>query len=169
MKRCLTIAAILFVATIALSTQAQAQCPIGPNPLTVLSGAWSFKLDGLNFGAAGRFVATQGTDPRSGQPGLVLGFLNFVTTSNNNGLVVRQEADNSRYTINADCTGGTLSLVLGTHPVTFDFWFAEGGTKIYMVGIANLQTSSFVAGTGVGLVVTGVASRADLIRIITPA
>lgn len=167
MKQTLTLAAVCILSSMLLVPQAEAadpggpmtQCPIAANPLIVLTGPWTFKLDGLNFGAAGRFVATVGSDPRSNQPGLLLGLLSFVVTSNNNGTVLRQEVNTAKYQINFDCTGGSLSLVLGSHPITLDFWFTDGFNKIYMVSTGNLQTSSFVIGTGTGLVVTGIATR----------
>ena len=63
------------------------------------------------------------------------------------GAFTRQEFDVGSYQANADCSGGQLIFNLSSHPVQFDFWWAEG-----------FQRLAFIS-TSAGVPVIGSASR----------
>jgi hypothetical protein len=112
------------------------------NPLQALAGTWSFSMDGTAlstqpFASAGRFVAGIGTD-LVGNP---IGLLTITNTSGS----VRQETDTGRYQINPDCSGGTLTFNLSSHPITLDFWFVNGGGELFF---ANTNPGDIIRGSG---------------------
>lgn len=156
MKNCI----FALAAAVALSFtahNAQAQCPA--NSLTALSGNYVFSAEGiapLVYGITGVFKATTGVD-RAGNP---IGILTITATSfyepqvarfmgPSNGnqpttksstgsrSATRLETDTGNYQINADCTGGTLSMKLSSRPMQYDFWFFDGGRQIYFVSTIN--------------------------------
>ena len=111
-------------------------CPA--NPLSTLFGTWAFQWDGFQFppteflATAGRFTATQGTD-RSGGP---IGVLSITQSSAVDGSITRLESDTGRFAINADCSGGTLTLNVSSRPIQFDFFFTNAN-NIVLVGSNN--------------------------------
>jgi len=159
MKRCISVLALCLLASMLLGTQAYAQCPTGVTPLQILTGNWTFKVTGLNFAAAGVFRARVGVDPRT--PNVVQGLLSVTTTSNNNGVIVRQETESStiKYQVLPDCSGGTITLVATSRPITFDFYFTKAWTEIYLVSIDNVVLPSAWVGPGATVVISGIASR----------
>ncbi|MCU1233641.1 MAG: hypothetical protein JWP63_1608 [Candidatus Solibacter sp.] len=170
MKRCMSMLALCLLMSVLVGKQAHAQCPAGvTNPLQALAGSWAFKLTGLNFGAAGIFTATVGVDPRI--PAVTQGLLSATTTSNNNGIVVRQETETNsiKYQVFPDCSGGTITLVATSRPITFDFYFLEGFTEIYLVSIDNLILPSAWVGPGASVVITGTASRRGVVTVLAAA
>ena len=160
MRHFIVAAVFLPVATMLTAGLAHAQCPatLAGNPLGALTGTWGFKLQGftsstnvLGVGAGfnadttipyvitsnrfvaviGTFTATNGTTARS--PIVPQGTLTLTVTVNLDGQVTTGPATGS-FTINADCSGGTLHLGLGdTGLDSFQFIFINGSTELYLV------------------------------------
>jgi hypothetical protein len=108
---------------------APAGCPVGANPLSLVSGDYAFKIQRIPnftseaFGIAGAMNATSGTD-RAGSP---LGILDIVASSTIGlGSVTRLERDTGRFQVNADCSGGTLTMNLSSRPAQYQFYFRDG-------------------------------------------
>jgi hypothetical protein len=146
------------------SAHAQCPATLGGNPLGALTGTWGFKLQGftsstnvLGVGGEsntattrlqsleiplvvtsnrfvaiiGTFTATNGTTARS--PVVPLGTLTLTVTVNLDGQLTTGPATGS-FTINSDCSGGTLDLGLGTTGLdSFQFIFINGSTELYLV------------------------------------
>ena len=132
----LTIAALCVLMFLLAIPQAEAACPANTNPLQMLVGSWAFRAEGVSFygeGAAGSFAASIAT---SG-PFMGRGVLSITTSYNFYGTVSRLEKAIGTYQIFPDCSGGTLSMNLANRPVAYDFWFASGGTQLYMVSADN--------------------------------
>lgn len=113
-------------------------CPAGvTNPLTLLNGNSTFSAHGFivganpNYAIAGVWNAFSGLD----RGGNTVGGLNITATSNLGleGSVTRLEADAGRHQANADCSGGTLHFNLSSHPIQFDFWYADGFQQLYFI------------------------------------
>jgi hypothetical protein len=123
-------------------------CPAGvTNPLTQLIGTWSYNFNGwtnppfLPFASAGQFIATLQTV--NGTPNTpVLS----ITQSTTDG--VRQEVAPGSFSINSDCSGGTITFFTSSRGFLFDFWFAANFTELRMVS------------TGSGAYLSGTATRA---------
>jgi len=125
-------AVALFVVPDPIHAQTQqSQCAAAiSNPLQALVGSWAYSTKGFvpataAFASAGQFVAAIGT--KSGSP---VGVLVITQTSSANGQITRTEMDSGTYQIFPDCSGGTLTFNLSSNPLTFDFWFANGGSEI---------------------------------------
>jgi hypothetical protein len=119
------------IATLLTSPLARAQaCPSDTmNPLSVLTGVWTFDMDGwqpigIPFAAAGQFVASVNT-----VNGVQVGSLVIKQSSS----VVRLEKDIGTYQIFPDCSGGTLIFTVSSQPLAFDFWFDESFGEIRFV------------------------------------
>ena len=113
-------------------------CPAGvTNPLTLLNGNSTFSARGFlvnnvpNYAIAGVWNGSTGLD----RGGNTIGLLAITATSNlgPEGSVARLEADAGRHQANADCSGGTLQFSLSSHPVQFDFWYADGFQQLYFI------------------------------------
>jgi hypothetical protein len=79
----------------------------------------------------GTFTATNGTTARS--PIVPLGTLTLNVTVNLDGQLTTGPANGS-FTVNGDCSGGTLDLGLGyTGLDRFQFIFINGSTELYLV------------------------------------
>ncbi|MBY0507540.1 MAG: hypothetical protein K2X03_26740 [Bryobacteraceae bacterium] len=123
------------------ATLGVAGCPVGVNPLTLLSGSYAFNLRGdLNFfpssyAASGRFEASLG----QGVAGNPLGVLAITQTSSQGDLhrVTRLESGPGRFQVNADCTGGTLTFNLGSLPQQFQFYFRAGFQELDVISTSN--------------------------------
>jgi hypothetical protein len=138
-----TIMASGTVAVLGLSTQefrgtgtlkivpSNAKCPAGTaNALTVLTGTWTFNMNGQapigkSFDAAGQFTASLGTIDNS-----QIGFLSLTESFST---PVSQETDSGSYQIFPNCSGGTLNLNVSNRPVAFDFWFEDSFAQIHFV------------------------------------
>ncbi|MBY0504256.1 MAG: hypothetical protein K2X03_10115 [Bryobacteraceae bacterium] len=130
----------ILLAAAAAATPLFGQCPA--NPLTALSGTWTFNIQhnqpialagrgfapGEEFMIAGQFTASIGNSP-AGQ----IGVLTINATSNFLQSTTRQEADAGRYQINDNCTGGTLTMNLSSLPMQYDFVFTNGGRSLYLI------------------------------------
>jgi len=116
-------------------------CPA--NPLTALSGSWTFELDGFQspffqfLASVGRFTTSIGTSPsgtnRISGP---IGVLSITQTSSINGNIARGETDAGAFALNADCSGGTLTFNTSSRPIQLDFFFTSP-TSIQLVGSNN--------------------------------
>ncbi len=114
------------------------------------------------FVSAGMFTATSGTNS-SGSP---VGLLNVVDTSAGFALnapqqmapssrapgrgsaphfVSSNEAQSGKFQIFADCSGGTLTFTSGTENVSFDFWFTNSFTEMYLVSDSDANVFYGVA------------------------
>jgi hypothetical protein len=158
-NRILTYAFTCVSAVLLMTPQAQAQCPSPAalaNPLILFAGApgstptvWTFRLDGqvlsAQFASAGQLTASI----RAGGPPFV-GLLSVTQSST----YQRLETDAGYFSVNSDCSGGTLTFNLSSRPIQFDFWFDEGFGEI-----------RFVSTTAVA-VVSGTARRFTLLPTI---
>jgi hypothetical protein len=119
-------------------------CPAGvTNPLSQLVGTWSYNFNGfvtppfLPFASAGQFIATLQTV--NGTPNTpVLS----ITQSSTDG--VRQEVAPGTFSVNADCSGGTITFYTSSRGFLFDFWFAANFTELRMVATGG---NSYISGT----------------------
>ena len=152
MKRSILPISLLALAAFAVPAQLSAQCPA--NPLSVLSGPWTFNVQGLpiqgaannnSFAIAGQFRASIGAD-RAGNP---IGVLTINATSSINGSTTRSENDIGRFQINSTCTGGTLIMNLSSYPMQYDFSFYNGGQSIYIVSTLAGRDATGSATVGV--------------------
>lgn len=108
-------------------------CPAGvTNPLTQLVGTWSYNFNGwvnplfTPFSSAGQFIATLQTV--NGVPNTpVLS----ITQSTTDG--IRQETAPGTFSINSDCSGGTITFYTSSRGFLFDFWFAANFTELRLV------------------------------------
>ena len=160
MQRKLLSLTLLTVAAVILPTQLSAQCPA--IPLSVLGGTWTFNVLGLPIGAfpqanslavAGQFTASIGRD-LAGNP---LGVLTINATTALNNSFTRQETNTGRYQINETCTGGTLTMNLGSYPMQYDFWFANGGQSLNLVSTLSGKSATGTAVPGATSCPVGVA------------
>jgi hypothetical protein len=168
MRRCLTLAAALVVASLLL-TPAFATCPAGvTDPLTLAVGAWAYHTAGENvnfdlpMGAIGTFIVTikpaTASVPEQGQVSVneaSAGPGNGRTlVGTNEGLATIFAPSSPRQglvTVNADCTGGTIMLGPsgGQNSFrTFAFVFAQGFNQMYLLSVDDSNA-----------VITGVAKR----------
>jgi hypothetical protein len=112
-----------------------ATCPTGTaNPLTVLTGTWTFGMDGqmlfgTPFAAAGQFTASI-----SAVNDVQVGGLSLTQSSST---PVRLETDSGMYQIFPDCSGGTLTFNLLNRPLSFDFWFDNAFDEISLVSTTS--------------------------------
>ena len=118
--------------------QAQAQCPV--NPLLALNGKFAFQVEGVYpyvYGISGVFTAGPAFDRAGGAIGVLSITASSILGSTERGPVpvsyTRVESDAGRYTLNANCTGGTLVMNLSSRPMQYDFWFFDGGRQLYLV------------------------------------
>ncbi|MBY0505983.1 MAG: hypothetical protein K2X03_18850 [Bryobacteraceae bacterium] len=144
----------LLLTTLAAGTPLYGQCPA--NPLTALSGTWTFNVQTNNaaagqpaFVVAGQFTATPGA---ANSPNGVLtitatsalGTLGFIGRS-----TTREEQDAGRYQINDNCSGGTLTMNLSSFPMQYDFVFVDGGRSLYLISTSPGRTATGSATLGV--------------------
>jgi hypothetical protein len=118
-----------------LAGVANAQCPAGSTPLSVLVGSWTFSAEGVypfSYAAAGTFTATGPTSVGSSK-----GTLKTTQSSQFNGNVIRFETDNgaSEYLGYPDCSGVTLIFRSLNRPIEYDCWFQGARTVLYCVSI----------------------------------
>ena len=114
------------------------------NPLSGLAGNYVFQIEGVQpytYGITGVFNASTGFD----RGGNTVGVLRITASSilGNSffdpfslgfpASYTRLETDAGKYTVNADCRGGSLIFNLSSRPMQFDFWFFDGGRQIYIV------------------------------------
>ncbi|MBY0505097.1 MAG: hypothetical protein K2X03_14390, partial [Bryobacteraceae bacterium] len=125
----------LLLTTLAAATPLYGQCPA--NPLTALSGTWTFNVQtnntvggGLRFFVAGQFTATPGA---ANSPNGVLTITATSVLGLNLASTTREEQDAGRYQINDNCTGGTLTMNLSSFPMQYDFVFVDGGRSLYLI------------------------------------
>src|SRR5579884_57822 len=111
-------------------------CPTG-NPLDVLTGQWTFRIEGINFsaGAAGQFLATIVT----GNGKTTRGLLNVVETMNVGGAISRLQSAPGQFQVNSACSGGSLLFNTPNGPSSFDFFFVGAcWQKTYFVSTLGL-------------------------------
>ena len=153
MNRSVLSLALLAAATAVAPAQLSAQCPA--NPLSALSGTWTFNVQALpianvafrdlnSYAVAGQFRASIGTD-RAGNP---TGLLAINATANLNGSTTRLENDAGSYQINSVCSGGTITMNLSSYPMQYDFWFANGGQTINLVSTIGGRSATGTAVMG---------------------
>lgn len=65
------------------------------------------------------------------------GKLDILATSIIRRSPTRLERDAGSYTLNANCTGGTITMNLSSYPMQYDFWFFNGGRSLYMISTIN--------------------------------
>lgn len=122
-----------------------AACPAGTaNPLNVLTGTWTFAMDGqvpsgTAFAAAGQFAAA--VEPVNNTPTGIVAVTQSLSTP------VSMETDTGTYQVLPDCSGGSLTFNMLSQPLSFDFWFANAFNEL-----------SFVS-TKVGVELRGSAKR----------
>ena len=147
---------------------AQASCPLNPYQLlesAFAPGGWSFTSKsavwtGVNgLASVGLLKASAGVGDRRQQPGNLSG---VVTTNvgsvdysgrlpaiGNN--VFRNAQVNGQYQVYADCSGGTLSFLVGPYSVQYEFVFADGPySKAFLVSTlatANSNRTDIFKGT----------------------
>jgi hypothetical protein len=136
------IVAAAFVAvflTVGFAPSAKATVPACPagvtNPLTQLVGTWSYNFNGwvsppippfLPFASAGQFIARLETV--NGVPNTpVLA----ITQSTTDG--ARLEMAPGSFSVNPDCSGGTITFFTSSRGFLFDFWFANNFTELRMI------------------------------------
>jgi len=141
----------ILLAAFAAATPLFGQCPA--NPLTALSGIWTFNVQhnqpfgpngGVEFMIAGQFTASIGTGP-----GGEIGVLTINATSNFRRSTTRLETDAGRYQINDNCTGGTLTMNLSSLPMQYDFFFNNGGTSLNIISTTQGRAATGSAFPGV--------------------
>ncbi|MBY0507627.1 MAG: hypothetical protein K2X03_27180 [Bryobacteraceae bacterium] len=150
----------LLLTTVAAATPLWGQCPA--NPLTALSGTWTFNVQTNNaagglplFLVAGQFTATPGAaNSPAGVLAItatsVLGSFRTVSTT-------REEQDAGRYQINDNCTGGTLTMNLSSFPMQYDFVFVDGGRSLYLISTSPGRSATGSATVGVAGCPAGIA------------
>ena len=128
------------------ATLAPAGCPVGTNPLSLVSGAYAFKFQRVPnfirepFGIAGAINASLSTD-RGGNP---LGLLGIVASSSlGQGSITRQESDAGRFQVNDDCSGGTLIMNLSSRPIQYQFYFRSGFREMDVISISQSSPAAF--------------------------
>ena len=124
-----------------VTPQAHAQsCPPGlADPLQLLDRTvWAFHTEAADFSEPGMasigimkltFVPA-GADPKNPYPH---GNLSVVETVNDRGRVTREASASGRYTVAANCSGGTLMFMLNEQPIQFEFVFANGFRELRML------------------------------------
>lgn len=141
-------------------------------PLSLLNGPWTFNVqtltkpfDGAQITVAGRWVASVGAD-RLGNP---VGLLNINATTLRTSFFghpdpTRLESDYGSFQINADCTGGTLTMNLSSYPMQYDFWFYDNYQKMYIVSTRPGRGATGSASLGVQGCPAGGANILDLLN-----
>ena len=127
-------AAVCLLAASLTTIQVRAQCPA--NPLNLISGtSWAFVTQDGKVGDAtiGVFTATA--------PGV----LNITESFNNGGSIGSHVTGDGSYSINPDCSGGTLYFDIAANPYQFQFVFARGGTQMFMVVSGSLAPPTAVS------------------------
>lgn len=133
------IAAAAFVAvflTVGFAPSAQATVPACPagvtNPASQLVGTWSYNFNGWTsplfspFSSAGQFIAMlQTVNGNANTPVL------SITQSTTDG--ARQETATGTFTVNSDCSGGTITFFTSSRGLQFDFWFAASFTELRLI------------------------------------
>ena len=108
-----------------------AACPAGTaNPNGVLTGTWTFAMDGQNplgtaFAAAGQFTAAVNTVNNT-QTGIVAVTQSLSTP-------ISSEKDSGTYQILPDCSGGSMTFNVFNQPLSFDFWFSSALSELSFV------------------------------------
>lgn len=145
------------------------------NPLSGLSGNYVFQIEGVQpytYGITGVFNARTGVD----RGGATVGVLQ-ITASSILGISIfdplsigspasytRLETDAGRYTVYANCTGGTLIFNLSSRPMQFDFWFFDGGRQIYIVSSLGGRPATGRAAVGTNGCPAGVTNPLTLLN-----
>ena len=119
------------------SVSAPSTCPA--NQLETLFGSWTFVTNGFitptqPFASAGVFTATAGTSKINNS---VVGALVISNSASRNRQVTRQETDTGTFEIFPDCSGGTLHFDLSANPMSFDFYFVNGGKELSLLSITG--------------------------------
>lgn len=142
------------------ATLAPTGCPVGVQPIQVLTGPYAFKFQGIPwfptpFGIAGVFTAS--TDPLF-RPGFLdpRGRLDIRATSNLTfgGSVTRLEGDVGSFQVWPDCSGGSLVMNLSSQPMQYDFYFQAGFSQADVI-----STTGTVIGTRIPSPAYGVFTR----------
>lgn len=138
-----------------VAPQAQAQsCPPGlTDPLQLLDGTvWAFHTEAADFLPQGMasigimkltFVPAN-ADPKNPYPH---GNLSVTETVNDRGQVTREASAGGRYTVAANCSGGTVMFMLNAQPIQFEFVFANGFRELRMLAtrfVPNLCRVRFI-------------------------
>ena len=161
MKRILSYAPVLALASLATSAYGAAACPA--NPLLALTGRWTFNAQATpgpannEFAIAGQF--TPSLDPPRAGIGTPAGtgWLTITATSWINGSPTRIETDAGRYQLNSDCSGGSLIMNLSSYPMQYDFFFYNGNQSMYLVSTINGRPAVGRATLGASACPAGVA------------
>lgn len=119
------------------------QCPAGlANPLDLLDGSqWTFRTFPGYFNTRGPSIGNLKFAEVKNQAGVLAGVVNLTETIKtffSNGPLARLSTDQGRYSINFDCSGGTLYINNSYGPVQYEFVFSNDKfSEIYMIGIAG--------------------------------
>jgi hypothetical protein len=132
-------------------------------PLETLIGPWAFTTTGVRSAlgksdsgtdveqpvtSAGNFTASIDSDS-SGK--FQMGVLTFTITSSIQGQIIRQERGSGSYTVNSDCTGGTLTFDMESGQESYDFYYGGDSASIFVIGVGNGDTlGGFGLGRGLG-------------------
>jgi hypothetical protein len=109
--------------------QAFSQCAVDPLHLT----RWTFNAQATaHQPEGGRFDHDFAI---AGQVAAANGRLEILATSIIRRTPTRLERDAGSYTLNANCTGGTITMNLSSYPMQYDFWFYNNNRSLYMVSI----------------------------------
>ena len=147
------------------------------NPLSGLAGNYVFQIEGVQpytYGITGVFNARTGVD----RGGNTVGVLQITASSilGNSffdpfslgfpSSYTRLETDAGKYTVNANCLGGTLIFNLSSRPMQFDFWFFDGGRQIYIVSSLAGRPATGRAAVGIngGCAAFGVTNPLTLLN-----
>jgi hypothetical protein len=137
-------------------------------PLSGLTGNYTFQIEGIyphQYGITGTMNASIGTN----RAGAAVGLLKITATSffdptltvrgtvsnqpaatadPRDASVTRLETDFGSFQVNPSCTGGTLTFNLSSRPMQFDFWFLDGGRRIFLVSTINGLEATGIAVAG---------------------
>jgi hypothetical protein len=145
--------AICIASLSCLSNVAQAQCPAGlTSPLQLIDGqSWVFQTesDGNGNGQAsiGRFTA-KFVQPTTALPfgrGTLAGSQTFDVPP----YVTAESAITGTYTIDPDCSGGTVGFNVSTEPSSWRFVFVNGFTEMYFAATQVTATTITNAANGI--------------------
>jgi predicted secreted protein len=135
-------AALLAVVPAASAQTAGPSCPAGvTNSINQLLGTWSYNLSGFVTSGSSIFFASAGQFTAS-----LVGSANTptlaITQTTTDG--TRQETASGIFTVNSDCSGGTLTFYTSSRALTFDFWFDSGFTQLRLV---STTPGTYISGT----------------------
>ena len=166
----------MFVLATLMATSLMAHDPTPAclaNPLSGLTGNHVFQIEGqagYQYGITGVFNASTAVDRGGNTVGVLKitasSILGHPTAINQYDTITytRLESDAGKYTVNADCKGGSLIFNLSSRPMQFDFWFFDGGRQIYIVSTSSGRQAVGRAAVGTNGCPAGVTNPLTLLN-----